>query len=47
MGDIDTRPTLPMVEWQAKAYACLETTETAIQQLLAEIELNSASEGES
>lgn len=46
MGDIDTSPTLPMVEWQAKAHACLETTETAIHQLLSEIELNSASEGE-
>jgi hypothetical protein len=42
MGDIDTRPTLPMAEWQVKAYVCLETTEKAVHQLLADIELNSA-----
>jgi hypothetical protein len=31
-----------MAEWQVKAYVCLETTEKAVHQLLADIELNSA-----
>jgi hypothetical protein len=38
MGDINTRSTLPMAEWETKAHGCLEKTEQAVHQLLAEIE---------
>lgn len=38
MGDINTKSTIPMAEWKAKAYRCLEKTEEAVRQLLADIE---------
>lgn len=38
MGNSNTNPTLLMAEWKTKAHECLEKTEQAVRQLLADIE---------